>query len=1803
MAEEERRSLMDGLRARARSAPDETLYTFVDDKGADAESLTWRQTLEAAEAVAGHLAASGLAAGDRAALLYAPSLDFVRAFLGCLLARVVPVPLSPPNPYNLEVELPALAAITSSARARAMLCDTAFAGLQDLARRRPELASLPWVNTSGLGAGVAPERPTPSPGDVAFVQYTSGSTSAPRGVLITYDNLDHQLSMNARELDFDRASRIVAWVPHYHDFGLVSGILSALHGNGQVWLMSPLTFVQRPHLWFDVMARVRATHTAAPNFGYDLAVRKTTPEQRRAWDLSSLRVVMSAAEPIRPDTVRSFLDAFAASRLDPRAFCPAYGLAEHTVGVTVRGRARLTLDRGALEREGRVVPTPDGAPWIGCGTPPPGVRVRIVRPETGAPCEAAQVGEIWVSSPSKAKGYDDLPDETRDTFEATIAGDDARYLRTGDLGFLHEGEVFVVGRLKDTIIARGRNLYPQDIEESLRVCHDLVRPGGIAAFGLPGPAELGDTLAVLVELRSPPRDEAAVEAVLRAVRAAVLHGRRIAADVIVLGKPGAALKTSSGKLRRRAIREAFERGDLPAYRVARDIAPRTLAQAVDGLDDGFRALVSVTAQWFANAARERGGRVFHKRATTLGGWLEASPADGVPPLPFLSAGKRYPVLIRHANGVQDDDAAWDNRGATVRVLDPAQDGVLDAALLDLLLTTGRCFLAPSAEAFGRWMRSSPAEREVIAQREPHLAEAAWEMFRAPHSYTEVHYHSKTASELLASDGRRWFVRFRLRRPDLASDGGFVGGEALLPPDHIPRVEGDTRSPGFLHDELRRRVEAGGVAYVLEVQVHSPDDAALDCTRAWPEARHPWLVVARLELDHVVDAASVERLRFNSLNAPAELAPPPARSAAEPASLEQLRQIVYSVAACARLGEPLPPPLAALVRVGAEPRGPRVTARSGGLRVCVVGAGASGLAAAMHLERAGHRVTVLEAADEVGGKCASIDLDGRAYDLGGHLCMPTYRAFARLVSAVGATIEEATPTMEYDVTERRVIPWDDGVSAREAFLRYRALRERDLADLDRPGFARVGALLARPTLEWLAEQGLEPLAGAIGASYTSTGYGYLRDPSIPALYFVKAAETAGLLAKDGDPRLPAYWTVSGGMGAFWRRVASSLSDVRLGVRVAGVERRGGRVLVATARQDERKPERLEFDRIVLALPVDKALRFLDATLEERELFTGIRTLDYYTVVARVTGLPEQGFYILKRNTEDAARIGHAVALHHRYADSDVVSLYAYGDETVGEREVERLVREDVEALGGKLSRVELIRKWAYFPHVGPDALAAGFFDRIEALQGENGTCYAGSLFNFELIESNVRYVEALVDRHFRDGAAEATAPTAARPARSSGEILEWLAAAMSEAGKRVDPDASIEALGLDSLAVTSLVTRASDWLGWSVPTSLLYEQRTLGRIADALGRTDLERQRSLAMPSQTASVATAIVVPSAARAPPGMTGAPLESPGAHDYGAIRAHWRDHFGVGHWPFEDILFGFIERFVNGVVFEDEAAFDRVRERGCVYLANHQVASEPALLSTIMAGLSGKRVVGLAKIEGRDSDLGWFMEHMFSYPGVTHPRTYVYLDRSKPEELGQRVSELTGSLAAREANVLIHVQGTRGTTCREPVKMVNPMFIEMAIATGAPIVPVRFVGGLPVEALVEKLDVPFGYTRQDYWVGRPLLPEELSGLGFGARTERVLAAMNGLGPPNDREQPGPPDPAFGARVDAWIARTGVAPLWAIMIAVLEELAEPCDGTRRILEGARTGGLSLGATPVDHWLADLARRLYGPRGPQVVIR
>jgi acyl-CoA synthetase (AMP-forming)/AMP-acid ligase II len=579
----------------AARAPRTPLFSFVDDHGRDADRITAGELADAAEQVAAAIRGWGIAPGERVLLVYPPSIDFIRALAGCLVAGAVPVPVYPPNPFTLKRDLASLAATASGCGATHALTNTGYDRIRQttvatglLRRDGARWPALRWHRTDrGLAraAGAVTWHRPASPDEPALLQYTSGSTSAPRGVAISHRNLLAEIAANAADLGLGASARGVFWLPQYHDFGLISVILSSMAGNSQTTLLSPLTFMQRPAVWFEVMSRVRGTHTAAPNFAFDLAVRKTTPEQRRGWDLSCLRVVMSAAEPIRPATVDAFHAAFAVTGLRPEAFYPAYGLAEHTVSVTMGGRARLRLDPAELGA-GRVVPAEgrDAVEYVGCGrATKAGTTLLIVDPATCRPCGPGQVGEIWVDSPTKALGYHGLPEESERAFRARVAGDGGgtTYLRTGDLGFLHGGELFVTGRRKDVVILNGRNFYPADLEDTVRDCHPLVRPGGLAAFSVDGGA--GESLVLFVETRTDRVGPDQVAAVADAVRDALYAAHRLPCPVVVVGPAGLVRKTTSGKVRRGSCREAYLSGQAQA---ARGVVVSHLAAALAGAAAG-----------------------------------------------------------------------------------------------------------------------------------------------------------------------------------------------------------------------------------------------------------------------------------------------------------------------------------------------------------------------------------------------------------------------------------------------------------------------------------------------------------------------------------------------------------------------------------------------------------------------------------------------------------------------------------------------------------------------------------------------------------------------------------------------------------------------------------------------------------------------------------------------------------------------------------------------------------------------------------------------------------------------------------------------------------------------------------------------------------------------------------------------------------------------------------------------------------------------------------------------------------------
>ncbi|WP_324785862.1 protoporphyrinogen/coproporphyrinogen oxidase [Streptomyces sp. H51] len=407
------------------------------------------------------------------------------------------------------------------------------------------------------------------------------------------------------------------------------------------------------------------------------------------------------------------------------------------------------------------------------------------------------------------------------------------------------------------------------------------------------------------------------------------------------------------------------------------------------------------------------------------------------------------------------------------------------------------------------------------------------------------------------------------------------------------------------------------------------------------------------------------------------------------------------------------------------------------RVVVIGAGPGGLTAARELERAGHRVTVLEEGDEVAGKCRSVHVDGLAYDLGGHICTNRYERLAELVTELGVKTERTTRYRVLNVAERTASRQTMPFLRDEAFARYRALREREFPRVAEPGLAHSAKALAAPVGRWLDEHRLRSMAESFGTGYTAAGYGHL-DDDVPALYFVKYAEMTGLLSE--GPELlghPGTFTVVGGFATLWTRVAEGLEDVRCGVRVGSVERHADGVRVHT----DGAP--VDADDLVLAVPLDRILPVLDATDEERDLAARIRSNAYHTTLATAPGLPEDAFYFLDRHTATRETAGHCVAYHHRYPGSDVRTFYSYGRP----EDVAALLPDDVAELGGRLERVHLRRRWAFMPHFGGDDLAAGALDRLAALQGRTRTYHVGGLPAFELVECVVAHAQDLVRRRF------------------------------------------------------------------------------------------------------------------------------------------------------------------------------------------------------------------------------------------------------------------------------------------------------------------------------------------------------------------------------------------------------------------------------------------------------------------------
>jgi acyl-CoA synthetase (AMP-forming)/AMP-acid ligase II len=533
------------LAERARERPDDVAFTFLGDMGES--PLTYGELNERAHAIGAAIRAAG-GSGERAVIVYPPGLDYVAALFGCFRAGAVAVPAYPPDPTRAERAFTRLAAIVRDAQPRLLLTigalrDALAAGLEG------SIGTTRFLATDSLPAGVDAD-PAPDGRRVdgpALLQYTSGTTASPRGVMISHANLLRNSDFVRRAFGMSACSRGVIWLPPYHDMGLVGGVLQPVFTGFPCVLMSPLTFLRRPVSWLRTVSNHRATVSGGPNFAYDLCVRRISAEEAAGLDLSDWEVAFNGAEQVRRATIDAFSERFAHAGFRREAFYPCYGLAEGTLMVTGGRPLRKPVFRERAQ--------PSGQPRsvAGCGSPDRDHAVRIVDPERREPLPEGQVGEIWTAGPSVASRYWRRPAETERCFAGHLATGQGPFLRTGDLGFTQDGELFVTGRIKDLVIVGGRNHYPTDVELACEAMSPELRKGCGAAFGFE--REGRERIGVVYEVADRPgRDD---DAVIAAIRRATAHAIDAQVDAVVLIAPRTIPKTSSGKVQRHLCRTLF----------------------------------------------------------------------------------------------------------------------------------------------------------------------------------------------------------------------------------------------------------------------------------------------------------------------------------------------------------------------------------------------------------------------------------------------------------------------------------------------------------------------------------------------------------------------------------------------------------------------------------------------------------------------------------------------------------------------------------------------------------------------------------------------------------------------------------------------------------------------------------------------------------------------------------------------------------------------------------------------------------------------------------------------------------------------------------------------------------------------------------------------------------------------------------------------------------------------------------------------------------------------------------------------
>jgi acyl-CoA synthetase (AMP-forming)/AMP-acid ligase II len=563
-------TLVELLRGRAIQQPSDRAYTFLMDGKTESPPLTYGELDRQAKAIAA-LLQQYQAKGERALLLYPQGLEVIAAFCGCLYAGVIAIPVPPPESGRLKRTLPRLRAIVRDAQATFSLTTAGILALVENVRDEfPEFEQMHWIDTATVDLTLADrwEDPQVDKDQLAYLQYTSGSTSTPKGVMLSHFNLMHHASYLKKACGYEPDSVTLTWMPYFHDYGLVEGMMVPLYNGTPGYLMSPFAFIKRPVQWLKNISKNRVTHSQAPNFAYDLCIRRVKPKDIETLDLSSWQAAGNAAEPINPKVMAKFVETFSPCGFSWETFAPAYGLAEYTLLVSTKPKGTkpviTRLEAASLEQDKIVDAKPDQENGVrtlpSCGRLVCETKVAIVHPDTLTRCADDEVGEIWVSDPSVAQGYWYREEESDRTFRAYIQDTgEGPFLRTGDLGFLKDGELYITGRIKDLIIIRGTNHYPQDLEWTVQHLNSFLRPDYGAAFSIEDNGEEQLVIVQEVERRTENLD---TEQLIGDIRQEIAEQHEIPTHAIVLAKSGTILKTASGKIQRRACRQNFLNGTI-----------------------------------------------------------------------------------------------------------------------------------------------------------------------------------------------------------------------------------------------------------------------------------------------------------------------------------------------------------------------------------------------------------------------------------------------------------------------------------------------------------------------------------------------------------------------------------------------------------------------------------------------------------------------------------------------------------------------------------------------------------------------------------------------------------------------------------------------------------------------------------------------------------------------------------------------------------------------------------------------------------------------------------------------------------------------------------------------------------------------------------------------------------------------------------------------------------------------------------------------------------------------------------------